>query len=511
MNRTGRVVVAWAFSLGIFVAEAPSTDAREDPGGSRADALAGLAGRVIGVTDVVLANHLDPPTRQQMLLAGLREVYKAAGVPTPESLAKRVSDILTTEQLAALLHEVWPRRGGAPEESPALEEALLDGLLGSVPGRGRLVSDKELKVEKQLDANLYVGVHVQLGYDREVKKPSFMGVFEGGPADRAGIRKGELLDAIDDTPTEGRPLSEVVDRLRGPEGTQVVIRVLDPKSKASRSLALTRGLLPQPTLTGVAKRSSGGWEFLVNDDRPVGYVHFERVAGSTPQELRTLAKQLEDNGVRALILDFRETREWALHPTVLLADGLLGEGTIGRVRWAGRVETFRAGAERLFDGWRLAVLVDQTTPGEAAWLAAALQDNGRAVVVGLPTVADGFVQTSVPVAAGGWSVVLKTGRLERADGRLIGDPLEMKAELALASRRAGAPPNSQVPSPTPVIRLTPGGSRLEAAQGVEPDVQVVKQTNQSRHRSKEATGPAALAVALADPVVIAALEHLRKQ
>src|SRR5258708_36918496 len=118
MNRTGRVILAWALSLGIFVAVAPWADAREDPGGSRADALAVLAGRVIGVTDVVLAQQLDPPTRQHMLLAGLREVYKAAGVPTPESLAKRVSDILTVEQLAALLNEVWPRRGGAPEDSP---------------------------------------------------------------------------------------------------------------------------------------------------------------------------------------------------------------------------------------------------------------------------------------------------------------------------------------------------------------------------------------------------------
>jgi carboxyl-terminal processing protease len=331
-------------------------------------------------------------------------------------------------------------------------------------------------------------------------------VIEGGPADRAGIRVGELIDAIDDTPTEGRPLSEVVDRLRGPEGTQVVVRVLDPKSKASRSLTLTRGLLPQPTLAGVAKRSTGGWEFLLGDNRPVGYVHFERVAGSTPQELRTLAKQLEEEGVRALILDFRESGEWALHPTVLLADGLLGEGTIGRVRWAGRVETFRAGAERLFDGWRLAVLVDQTTPGEAAWLAAALQDNGRAVVVGVPTRADGFVQTSVPVAGGGWSVVLKTGRLERADGRPIGDSLEPQTELALASRRAVAPPNYPVPSATPVVRLTPGGSRLKTAQGVEPDVQVGTPKGQAGSRSKEATGPAVLA----DPVVTAAREHLRK-
>jgi C-terminal processing protease CtpA/Prc len=191
---------------------------------------------------------------------------------------------------------------------------------------------------------------------------------------------------------------------------------------------------------------------------------------------------------------------------VLLADGLLGEGTIGRVRWADRVETFRAGAERLFDGWRLAVLVDQTTPGEAAWLAAALQDNGRAVVVGLPTRADGFVRTSVPVAGGGWSVVLKNGRLERADGRPIGDSPEPQFDPALRSRRAVAPPNYPVPSVTPVIRLTPGASPRTIAQGVEPDVQVVTPKGQARYHSKEATGPAVLA----DPVVTAAREQLRK-
>ena len=86
-----------------------------------------------------------------------------------------------------------------------------------------------------------------------------------------------------------------------------------------------------------------------------------------------------------------------MHSAVLLADSLLERGAIGRVRTARGETTYQADADALFRGWPIAVLVDQNTSGTAEWLAAALQDNHRAVIVGSPTAG---AQRRRPVAPG---------------------------------------------------------------------------------------------------------------
>jgi carboxyl-terminal processing protease len=111
-----------------------------------------------------------------------------------------------------------------------------------------------------------------------------------------------------------------------------------------------------------------------------------------------------------------------VHPAVLLADCLLERGPIGRVRTVHGEMTYQADPDALFRGWPIIVLVDFNTSGTAEWVAAALQDNRRAIVVGTPTMSsrtipgNAVVTSTVPVGDG-WSVNLVTGGLERGDGR----------------------------------------------------------------------------------------------
>ena len=94
---------------------------------------------------------------------------------------------------------------------------------------------------------------------------------------------------------------------------------------------------------------------------------------------------------------------------------------------------YQAEPGALFPDWPLVVLVDQSTWGTAEWLAAALQDNHRAILVGMPSasatgVPGAGVKSTIPVGDGTWSIVLTTGRLERGDGR----PLAIEAITARA-------------------------------------------------------------------------------
>lgn len=322
------------------------------------------------------------------------------------------------------------RNPRGPAKPVDREPAFKDGLLAHVSGGARLLSAKDLKVQQQIAGNHYVGLQIALSFNSEAKRTEIAEVLQGGPAHRAGVLKGDLIDEIDGVTTDGLDVREVVDRLRGLEGTEVTIRVRQAKGGPLRSYKIVRGVLPRQTIEPV--RSFGGdrGDTLVAGPGLISYLKIKEIAGSTPRELRQLARTLEDEGAKALVLDLRGMTQAGLHPTILLADDLLDAGVIGRVRSAQRIETYRAEPDALFRDWPLAVIVDSQTTGPAEWLAAALQDNHRAVIVGAQTGAvfgrtgellDG-VETAVPVADSTWFVEMPTGRLERADGRPLASP-----------------------------------------------------------------------------------------
>jgi len=424
----------------------------------------GLAKLTSAITDVVLEHHPDPPARQQMILGGIKALYRAADLPVPSGLSRRVSSLTTPEQLAALLADVWPKSTAKPIAANQLEEALLHGLLSSVSGDPQLLTEKERKVSEQFEGNRYVGLHIAVGMDDQEKRPTMNEIFEGGPADRAGVKKGDLLEQIDGVDTKGMLINETVDRLRGAEGTSVTIKVRQPKAADSRTYTITRGQHPRPTVQGVRKRSSGGWDVRLEGPDPIGYLRITGLLGSTPHELRKMAPLLESEGDRALILDLRGLRSDSVHTAILLADSLLESGPIGRVKTARGETTYQADADAIFRGWPLAVLVDVETVGAAEWLAAALQDNHRAVVVGSPTMSakinpgTGFVKSTIPVGDGRLSVSLATGSLERGDGRplsLFDRPILSVIRLRNEALRAGVHPDHQV-AETPSGRIVPG-------------------------------------------------------
>ncbi len=123
----------------------------------------------------------------------------------------------------------------------------------------------------------------------------------------------------------------------------------------------------------------------MSDADPIAYLRINLMAGSTPHEFRKIAIELEQQGIKAIVLDLRGSRSNSVHTALLLADSLLDHGTIGRVRTSQGETVYQADSDANFRGWPIAVLVDSNTSGAAEWLAAAIQDNHRGIVVGSPT------------------------------------------------------------------------------------------------------------------------------
>jgi carboxyl-terminal processing protease len=441
----------------------PPAKCADQPNSKASAVPAGLAALAQNAIDTVLEHDIDPPTRQQMILTGIKAVYKAAGKPVPERLSSRVSMITTPEQVLSLLEEVWPAQEGEAVPAKALEEAFLNGILSSLSGAAELMPEKERKVQEQSAGNRYVGIHIALGMDGSEKRPVIHEVIEGGPADRVGVKQNDRIEQIEGVDTTGMTLRDAIDRLRGDEGTNVTIKVRQPGSATARQYTIRRGQHPRPTIAGWQKQASGEWDYRMGDSQNIAYIKISEMAGSTPHELRKLAARLEGEGLHAAVLDLRGLGSLSEHCALLMADSLLDHGTIGRVRSSHGETTYQADSEAILRRWPMVVLVDGLTSGAPEWLAAALQDNKRAVLVGAPTASasmvpgEAIVNSAFRLGSSDYSVLLTSGILERGDGRA----------LSSLERSSSAPG-----------RIRSIRARVNKAFGVHPD-HVIPQTAQT--------------------------------
>jgi carboxyl-terminal processing protease len=376
-----------------------------------------VARRLWTLTDVVLDNHIEPPTRQEMLLAAIKGLMKQASVPPPVGLSRRVSRVLSEKDFAALLQDVWPTDGARkPVRSAKLGTALIDGMFQSVPGSAHLLVPMEDKRLEQIMGNRYEGTGVQVGIDNDSKMVKIITPVRRGPMHRAGARPGDLIVRVNDVDVTKASLTRVVSLLSGKAGTPVTVVVRQPGAKEARTLKIQRAVIPFETVQGYRRADKEDWTYRADQAAGIAYVVVRSITSSTLHELRQIERRLKADGCRALVLDLRYTSGGTLGHAAQLADGLLDGGVMWQIRDAGdSVKEFRAERDCLFRDWPLAVLINEFSSAMGTELfAAALQDNRRAVLVGEPSKGDGYINQLVKVPGSKEMLRLRAARVERA-------------------------------------------------------------------------------------------------
>jgi len=300
-------------------------------------------------------------------------------------------------------------RNYVEEKDPnALIEGAINGMMRSLdPHSSYMTADmyKELEVETR---GTFGGIGIEITIKKDVL--TVVSPIEDTPAFLAGVKAGDQIIKIDGKSTKDITIMEAVKKLRGPKDSKVIITIMRDSMAKPKDIVLTRGIIKIKSIKS-----------KIYDDN-IGYV---RIASFQERTVEDLRKTLEDIGVkistpRGLILDLRNNPGGLLNQAVAVSDVFLKSGVI--VSTKGRIKSMETSSEARDDGNEptcpIIVLVNEGTASAAEIVSGALQDNGKALIIGTQTFGKGSVQTVIPLE-GGSALKLTTAKYYTPKGRSI--------------------------------------------------------------------------------------------
>lgn len=249
-------------------------------------------------------------------------------------------------------------------------------------------------------------------------------VIPGGPSEKIGMQPGDRLLMVDTVGIAGvqYPQDSMVRRMRGPAGTKVTVTV--KRGEDTIPFEITRGRIPMHSVDAA---------FMVDDT--TGYIRLSKFSRSTYAEVAKAGIQLQGEGMGRLILDIRGNSGGYFDQALMLSDLFLKENapivyTEGLHRDR---ESFNATGKGIFTDLPLTVLIDGGSASSSEIFAGAMQDNGRAVIVGRRSFGKGLVQEPIQFSDGS-GIRLTVARFYTPSGRCLQKPYSEDYELEVYKR-----------------------------------------------------------------------------
>jgi carboxyl-terminal processing protease len=279
----------------------------------------------------------------------------------------------------------------------------------------------------------------------------------GTPAARKGLRAGDVISAVEGESTEDQTLDAVVDRVRGPEGSAVLLTIRRPGMAEPFDVEITRTRIPQ---------NSVRFAFMLREG--VGYIRLSEFSNTSVREVRDAIEELEELGMESLIFDLRNNPGGPLDASIGISDPFLREDQLivsTRGRTPESNATFKApGRGDRFNG-PLIILVNEGSASASEIVAGAVQDHDRGLVLGEVTWGKGLVQTVFTVRDTGFA--LTTARYYTPSGRSI--QRDYDSFIDYITHRNG----TSVEDDSIEIYETDAGRTVMGGGGITPDVEVI--------------------------------------
>ena len=293
------------------------------------------------------------------------------------------------------------------DDTVLLESAIKGMLEGLDPHSSYLDEEAYLELQEGTSGK-FGGLGIEVGMEDGFIK--VISPIDDTPAEKAGIKSGDLIIRLDETPVKGLSLSGAVSRMRGEPGTDITLTIVREGEEKPLKLTITRDIIKVKSVK------------IQTLEPGFGYLRISHFQIHTAEDARTnLQKLKEDNNeLDGLILDLRNNPGGILSAAVGVSDLFLDKGLI--VYTEGRIEDsklkFNAKPADMLDDAPIVVLVNAGSASASEIVAGALQDHKRAVIMGQKTFGKGSVQTILPISNDS-ALKLTTARYYTPSGRSI--------------------------------------------------------------------------------------------
>jgi carboxyl-terminal processing protease len=255
-------------------------------------------------------------------------------------------------------------------------------------GHTSFLTPDALTEEQAALSGSYVGIGAVL--DTSDSEPIIVSVFAGGPAERAGLRHGDLIVSIDGTTTRGLSLASVSSRIRGPSGTTVTLVVTPAGTSTQRTVRVVRASVDVPAVT---------WAMVPG--QTVADIHLVEFSRGASDSLRSALDAATAAGATGIVLDLRNDPGGYVGEAVGVASQFIASGVVYVTVDAGGTRTavsVTSGAHPT--SLPVVVLVNHATASAAEIVAGALQDHHRGPVIGVTTFGTGTVLSQYDLTDG---------------------------------------------------------------------------------------------------------------
>jgi len=313
-------------------------------------------------------------------------------------------DTAVVEEAIDRVHDTYYRK--IPKS--VLADDAIAGVVAKLDDRfSNYFDPKEYKKFKQSQNSEFSGVGLQVAQDPKGLRVEV--VYDGSPAKRAGLKAGDVIVAADGKDLAGKTQEESVSLVQGPPGSDVRLTWLRDGKKHTKTVS--RSTITVPVVASQV-RSDGGCK--------VGVVKLAQFSSGAHSEVYAALRRLQKRGAKAYVLDLRDNGGGLVSEAQLVASAFLKDGPIVTTKGrAVKQQTLRATGDPVIPKAPMAVLVDGGTASASEIVTGALQDRGRATVVGTETFGKGVFQEVLELSNGG-ALDITAGQYFTPKGRNLG-------------------------------------------------------------------------------------------
>ena len=330
----------------------------------------------------------------------------------------------------------------------------INAMLQSLDPYTEYYPESEVKELKNMLTGKYAGIGSVVRYNYQLGYTVISEPYEGMPAQEAGLKKGDIIQSINDSTMKGKEVSYVSDRLRGEPGTSFILKVKRPSTGKVMKVKLTRRTIQMPFIPYYGLLDGG-----------IGYINFNSFTDQCAKDVRRAFIDLKKQGAKKLVFDLRNNGGGSVSEAVSIVNMFLPKDKVvltmkGKLQRANN--EYKTTVEPIDTLMPIVVLVSGNTASAAEILSGSLQDYDRAIILGTRTYGKGLVQATMDLPYNG-QMKLTTSKYYIPSGRCV---------QALNYKHAKGGYVEHVPDSLTKVFYTAGGREVRDGGGVKPDVEV---------------------------------------